>query len=386
MFNFEFYNPTKIIFGKDQIEKLDKQIPKDAKVLMTYGGGSIKKFGTYDKVKEALGQRTVVEFSGIEPNPKYETLMKAVVLAKEEKIDFLLAVGGGSVIDGTKFINLALSYDGDDHEQLLFNGKLANGLKGGLPLGTVLTLPATGSEMNRGAVVSYQDGKFPVFNNMNFPTFSVVDPTLTYSLPKAQVANGIVDTFIHTVEQYVTYPAEGRFQDRTAEGILQTLVEVGLKTIENPEDYDARANLVWAATMALNGLIGVGVPQDWSTHTIGHELTAMYGIDHGKTLAILQPAIWSIRKDKKKEKLIQYAKRVWDITEGTDDEKVDKAIGKTREFFESLGVKTRLSEYGIQENQLVDIVANLEKHGHKAISESSDLTLEISKKILIEAL
>jgi len=218
----------------------------------------------------------------------------------------------------------------------------------------VLTLPATGSEMNSGAVVSHKGGKFPVFSPLAFPVFSILDPELTYTLPPHQVANGIVDTFVHTVEQYITCPAEGCFQDRTAEGILLTLIEIGNKTLENPKDYDVRANLVWCATMALNGLIGAGVPQDWTTHMIGHELTAKYGLDHGLTLAILQTAVWKVRRNQKKEKLVQYGRRVWNITTGSDDEIIDQSIAKTEEFFISLGLKIRLSEHGIKEEDIKD--------------------------------
>lgn len=385
MQNFEFYNPTKIIFGKDKINELNHLIPKEAKVLILYGGGSVKKYGTLNKVIKALGSRTYLEFPGIEPNPKYETLMKAVEIVRHEKIDFLLAVGGGSVIDGTKFINLAARFEGNTEDLLIYIDAVDSVTKA-LPIGTVLTLPATGSEMNRGAVISYKDGKYPVFSDLSFPKFSILDPTLTYSLPRTQVGNGIVDAFIHTLEQYVTYPSEARFQDRTAEGILQTLIEIGPKTLENPTDYETRANFVWSATMALNGLIGSGVPQDWTTHAIGHELTALYGIDHGKTLAILQPSIWTIRKKQKWDKLLQYADRVWHIKEEDEETTIDLAIKKTREFFESLGIKTRLSDYNLTETHIEEILSNLEKHGQMALSETGDLTLEDSRRILENAL
>jgi NADP-dependent alcohol dehydrogenase len=384
MNNFEFYNPTKIIFGKDKIKDLDTNIPKDAKVMILYGGGSVKKYGTFDKVVEGLNGRSYIEFGGIEPNPKYETLIKAAEIVKAEQVDFLLAVGGGSVIDGTKFVNLAAHFDGD-RLKLLTDGSLVESITKALPIGTVLTLPATGSEMNRGAVVSYGDGKYPVFNNLSFPQFSVLDPTVTYSLPATQVGNGIVDAFIHTVEQYVTYPAEGRFQDRAAEGILQTLIEVGPETLKEPIDYDARANFVWSATMALNGLIGSGVPQDWSTHAIGHVLTALYGIDHGKTLAILQPAIWTVRKDKKRQKLIQFAERVWHLS-GSDDEKIDAAIEQSRAFFESVGIKTKMSDYGLDKSHIDEIIDNLKDHGQTVFSETGDMTLDDVRKILELAL
>ena len=385
MNNFDFYNPTKIIFGKDRLAELDNVVPKNAKVLITYGGGSVKKFGTLDKVKNALSDRKVFEFGGIEPNPQFTTLMKAIEIVKNEKIDFLLAVGGGSVMDGTKFISLASCFEGNPEDILTSPNKYNLNFTSSIALGTVCTLPATGSEMNCGGVICIKDAKLSFRNPLVFPKFSFVDPTLTMTLPDRQVANGIIDTFIHVCEQYVTYPAEGRFQDRTAEGILQTLIEVGPKTLADKENYDMRANLVWCATMGLNGLIGAGVPQDWSCHMIGHELTAMFGLDHGVTLAIMQPAIWTIRKEKKLAKLAQFAERVWNITEGTDSEKADKAIIKTREFFESLGVKTHLSDYNIKEEQIENIVKALEAHRMTALSETGDLTLDVSREILKEA-
>ncbi len=385
MENFNFYNPTKIIFGKDRLGELDKLVPKDANVLILYGGGSVKKYGTLQKVISALKGRSITEFAGIEPNPLYETLMKAVEIVKNKDIDFLLAVGGGSVIDGTKFINLAVNYKGSPSELLVDYSKQSS-VKNSLQMGTIITLPATGSEMNSVGVITYNHGKHVIMNPVLYPYFSIIDPTLTFSLPAIQVANGIVDSFIHVVEQYVTIPAEGRFQDRTAEGILQTLIEIGKQTIDNPTDYDARANLSWCSTMALNGLIGCGVPNDWATHMIGHELTAMFGIDHAQTLAIIQPSLWEIRKDKKREKLIQYAERVWNISEEDDDIKIKLAIVKTREFFESLGIKTHMSDYGITIAKIDDIVEALENHGLTALSETKDLTPDISRSILENAM
>lgn len=386
MLNFTFYNPTKIVFGQDTIGELANLVPQDAKVLVTYGGGSVEKFGTLAKVREALGERAYYEFGGIEPNPKYDTLMKAVAIVREKEVDFLLAVGGGSVMDGTKFISLAATYDGENAEDLFDYDEVPVTVAKGIPLATVVTLPATGSEMNNGGVISSSRGKLAIFSPNNFPVFSILDPELTYTLPATQVANGIIDTFIHTVEQYVTIPAEGRFQDRTAEGILQTLIEIGPKTLADPTDYDARANLVWCATMALNGLIGAGVPQDWTTHMIGHELTNRFGIDHGKTLAILQPAIWQVRQEAKEAKLLQYAERVWGITEGTEAERIAAAICQTRAFFESLGVATYLEDYGVKAEHIDEIVAALEAHGMTALSETGEVTLKVSRKILEEAL
>ena len=384
MQNFDYYNPTHIVFGKDRLAELNTLIPEGAKVLVLYGGGSVKRFGTLDKVLSNLGDREVVEFGGIEPNPQFDTLMKAVEIVREQNIDFLLAVGGGSVMDGTKFVAAAAPFKGDE-ACLLTHGFAPLPIETSVPLAVVATLPATGSEMNMGAVVSYQGGKFPVMSPLNFPKFSILDPSLTFTLPKTQISNGIVDAFIHIVEQYVTYPANTLVQDRTSEGLLKTLIEVGPTTLEQPENYEARSSLVWSATWALNGFIGAGAPQDWTTHMIGHELTALFGIDHGQSLAIIQPSVWKLRKDKKRAKLLQYAERVWEITEGSEDERIDSAINKTREFFESLGVKTRLSEYGIERHQIDDVVTALEKHGMTALSETGDISIDISREIIEDA-
>lgn len=388
MYNFNFYNPTRIFFGKDRFENIDKNIPANATVLITYGGGSAKKSGLLEKVKANLGNRKVVEFGGIEPNPRYETLMKAAEVVRYENIDFILAVGGGSVIDGTKFICLASHFKGDARDLLKFGFSpiTSEVVEKVVPFGTVLTLPATGSEMNSGGVISYDHGKFPVMSELTFSKFSILDPTVTFTLPKIQVANGVIDSFVHTTEQYITFPVDARIQDRMAEGILQTLIEIGQTTIAEPENYDARANLVWSATMALNGLIGTGVPQDWTTHMIGHELTALFGIDHGQTLAIIYPAVLDVRRAQKRAKILQYAERVWNIEKGSDDEKIDLAIEKTRDFFESLGVKTHLSQYGVTADKIPVIVEQLKAHGLIALSETQDLTLEISQKILEKAL
>jgi NADP-dependent alcohol dehydrogenase len=390
MLNFSFYNPTYIVFGKDQLQELDNLVPMEAKVLITYGGGSAKKSGLLDKVKKELmkSPREITEFGGIGANPELSVLMGAIEIVREKQIDFLLAVGGGSVMDGTKFIaiaSFAKEFTGNE-EGLLHFGFSPVPVDNVVSFGTVLTLPATGSEMNSGAVITNGEDKLPVFSPLAFPKFSILDPVLTYTLPATQVANGVVDTFVHTVEQYVTYPAEARFQDRTAEGILQTLIEIGKKTIDEPENYDARANLVWCATMALNGLIGSGVPQDWSTHMMGHEITALFGIDHAKTLAMIQPAVWKVRKQQKKEKLLQYAERVWDIREGSEDEKIDLAILRTEEFFQSLGIKTRLSDHNLTQKDIERVIKALEKHGMTALSETGDVTLDVSRQILNTAL
>jgi len=388
MFNFDFYNPTRILFGKDRLDSIDKLVPSQAKILITFGGGSAKKSGLIEKVKQNLGNRTVSEFGGIEPNPRYETLMKAVEVVQREHIDFILAVGGGSVVDGTKFICLAAHYNGDARDLLKFGFTqiTSDVVKKVVPFGAILTLPATGSEMNKGAVVSYEHGKFPVMSEMAFPRFSILDPTYTFTLPKIQVANGVVDSFVHVTEQYITFPVDAKVQDRMSEGILQTLIEIGKINVDEPQNYDVRANLMWSATMALNGIIAVGVPQDWATHMIGHELTALFGIDHAQTLAIVLPVLLQVRKEQKRAKLLQYAERVWHIEKGSEDEKIDLAIRKTREFFESLGIKTRLSEYGVAADKIPVILEQLKSHGLTALSETQDITLEVSQRILEKAM
>ncbi len=382
MQDFDFHNPTQIVFGTNRLAELDALVPAGATVLVLYGGGSVRRFGTLEKVYAGLGEsRKVYEFGGIEPNPRFETLMKAVELVKQKQVSFLLAVGGGSVMDGTKFVALASVCDGDP-EDLLYHGFGPVPATAALPLGCVATLPATGSEMNMGGVISKGDSKYPVLCPLTFPRFSFLDPALTMSLPPKQVANGIIDTFVHVMEQYLTYPVEGRFQDRAAEGILQTLIEIGRHTMDNPQDYDARANLVWCATMGLNGLIGAGVPHDWTTHMIGHELTALHSIDHGQTLAVILPAVMDVRREQKREKLLQYAERIWQITQGPADDRINTAIHRTRTFFESLGVKTWLRDYGVGVGDFEVILSGLEAKRLTAMSERGDLTLDICRRIL----
>ncbi len=385
MQSFTFHNPTQIVFGRDKVAELANLVPASAKVLILYGGASAEKTGTLAEVRAALGEREVQEFGGIEPNPTYETLMKAALQVQRDKIDFLLAVGGGSVIDGTKFVAAAACFDGEPWDILLQHG---SNVTRALPFGTVLTLPATGSEMNSGSVVTRKatHTKLAFMSRHVFPVFSVLDPTKTFTLPPKQIANGIVDAFVHTVEQYLTYPVQGRAQDRFAEGLLQTLIEIAPKALAEPEDYDTRANLMWTATLALNGLIGAGVPQDWATHMIGHELTALYGIDHARTLAIVLPSLLNVQRDTKRAKLLQYAERVWHITSGTDDERIDAAIERTRAFFESLGIRTRLSGYDLGSEAVDAVVKQLETHGMTSLGEHQDITPQVSRTILEAAL
>ena len=352
MRNFSYQNPTKLIFGKNTIAEIANEIPKNAKILLIYGGGSIKKNGVYDAAKKALSGRAVFEFGGVEPNPRYETCIKTLDIIKKEGIDFLLSVGGGSVLDGTKFIALAAKYKGEEPWDFMCGKAKTPGEA--LPLASILTLPATGSESNANFVVSRNSTqeKFGGWSPLIYPRFSILDPETTYTLPVKQTANGIVDAFVHTMEQYLTYPEYAPLQDRWAESILTTLAEQGHLGIEEPKNYDVRATLMWTATMALNGLISRGVPEDWATHGIGHELTAFYGLDHGQTLAVVMPGLWRNQFEKKKAKLAQYGHRVWGLLskkrgqEGHDDI-ARLAIEKTEDFFESLGVPTKLSGYGV---------------------------------------
>lgn len=345
MNNFTFRNPVKLIFGKQTIAQLSAEIPVNQKVLLTFGGGSVKQNGVYDQVKKALEKHQTVEFWGIEPNPTYETLSKAIELAKHENVDFILAVGGGSVLDGSKLIAAGACYEGDPWN-LVQNNAL---IKKTLPLGTVLTLPATGSEMNSGGVISKKSSqeKFAFFSPTSFPVFSILDPQVTYSLPKFQVACGIIDTFVHTVEQYLTVTGESMLMDRWSEGILQTLVELGPKAIENHHDYEVMSNFMLSATMALNGFTSMGTTSDWATHMIGHELTALHGLTHGVTLAIVYPALLKVMRSSKEAKLMQYGERVWGITSGSTDERCNLAIAKTELFFQSLGIPTTLKAHGV---------------------------------------
>jgi NADP-dependent alcohol dehydrogenase len=382
MKNFEFKNPTKIIFGKDQIKSIKNEIPAEAKVLMLYGGGSIKKNGIYEQVKTALADHQVMEFGGIPANPEYEVLLNALKVIKDENISYLLAVGGGSVIDGTKFLSAAALYDGAEPWDIPKN-KIPT-LKG-MPFGTVLTLPATGSEMNSGAVITRAETKekFTMGGAGLFPQFSVLDPQVIASIPQRQLANGITDAFNHVLEQYLTYPAHANLQDRISEGILQTLVEIAPKIMADPSDYEAASNFMWSCTMALNGLIQKGVPTDWAVHAMGHELTALYGIDHARTLAIIAPRHYEYNFETKKEKLAQYAERVWNIKEGSIEEKAMTAIKRTEAFFQNLGIETRLSAYTEDyEGTAEEISKRFKERGWEGLGEHQKLTSVDAEKIV----
>lgn len=388
MLNFELYNPVNYVFGKGQIEKLTELVPSNTKILIAYGGGSIFKNGVYNQVKTALNAQflanEVIEFGGIEPNPRFETLMKAVEIIRTEKIGFILAVGGGSVIDGVKFISAAVNFEGDAAD-ILKKRILFKDVAKVIPFGTVLTLPATGSEMNSGAVVTIEatQEKLTLGGSALFPVFSIVDPLVITSLPKKQLQNGVVDAFTHVMEQYLTYKHDAFLQDRIAESILQTLIEIGPDVVENPNDYKLASNFVWSATMALNGLIQKGVPSDWATHMIGHELTALYEIDHARTLAIIGPNLYRVMFDTKKDKLAQYGQRVWNIQGNSTEEIAEKAIEKTVEFFHKMGMKTKLSENTENYENTAQFIANrFEERGWKVLGEKQNITIEKVKAIV----
>ena len=385
MLNFSFQNTTRIRFGEGQIASLSKQIPRDAKILVTYGGGSIKSNGVYDQVVAALAEHTWFEFSGIEPNPSYDTLMKAQEVIAANNIDFILAVGGGSVVDGSKFIAAAALFEGEDPWDIL--AKQVR-IKKAIPLACVLTLPATGSESNTGAVVTRNGNKLSFASPLVRPIFAILDPAVTLSLSARQVGNGVVDAFVHTMEQYLTYSVNGKVQDRFAEGLLITLIEEGPKALaaETSEDLEVRGNIMWAATMALNGLIGAGVPQDWTTHMIGHELTGAHGIDHARTLSIVLPAVMKVCKAAKREKLLQYAERVWNVTEGDEDSRINRGIELTEQFFEKMQVPTRLSHVDLGATDIDLLIEKLTQHGMVKLGEHRAVTLDISREILNTAL
>lgn len=376
MDNFVFQNPTKLIFGKGMISSLSKEIPPDKKIMVTFGGGSVKKNGVYDAVKSALVNHNYIEFWGIEPNPSIETLRKAIALGKENNVNFLLAVGGGSVIDGTKLISAGLCYEGDAWE-LVKMGRYTKTI----PVATVLTLPATGSEMNSGAVISRSETKEKYAFYSNFPVFSILDPTVTFTLSKRQIACGIADTFVHVMEQYMTTPGQSRVMDRWSEGVLQTLIEIAPEIEKRSDDYDLMADFMLSATMGLNGFLALGVTQDWCTHMIGHELTALHGLTHGATLAIVFPGTLRVLKEQKKGKILQYGERIWNITSGSDDERIEKTIAKTEEFFASLGLSTRLHQENIGEATIAEIERRFNER-KVTFGENANVTGSVARKIL----
>lgn len=380
MNNFVFQNPTKLVFGKGEIKRLSKLIDKNKKILITYGGGSIKRNGVYEQVIKALEGYDIVEFSGIEANPDYSTLMKAVDICRTQNIDFILAVGGGSIIDGTKFIATAAKFEGEDAWDILSKKER---LPKPMDFASVLTLPATASEMNNGAVISRRDRqeKLAFHNPEGYPKFSILDPDVVLTLPAKQISNGIVDIYAHTLEQYLTTCLDTKVMDRWAESLLLTLIEEAPELLSENPSYDSRANFMLTATMGLNGFISMGVDEDWATHMIGHELTALCGLDHGETLAIVHPGVMDIMRKEKHGKLLQYARRVWNITIENEEQAIDEAIERTENFFRSIGKKTRLSEYGIGDDIIETIVERFKQRGWN-VGEHGIVTPEKTRLIL----
>ena len=377
MLNFEFQNPTKLIFGKGSIAKIERQFSRPTKIMLTFGGGSVKRNGVYDQVIAALKGHEIVEFWGIEPNPKVETLRKAVKLGKAENVEFIIAVGGGSTVDGTKLIACAICYDGDAWDLVLDPKKVT----GAIPFASVMTMPATGSEMNNGAVISNLATKEKYGFYSFYPQWSILDPEVTYSIPPYQVACGIADTFVHVMEQYLTAPNINPLMDRWAEGILLNLIEIAPQIQENPQDYDLMSQYMLSATMGLNRFIAMGVPQDWATHNIGHELTALHGVTHGESLAIVLPGTMTVLSEQKHDKILQYGERVWGITEGTDGIRIAEAIGRTEQFFSQLGLATRLSQLNIGEETIAEIERRFNERG-TLLGECKNVNGTIARAIL----
>ncbi len=399
MNNFQYYNPVRIVFGEGQIKQLADLVPAKARVLITYGGGSAKRTGTLDEVKTALengGERQIFEFGGIEPNPEFTTLLKAADMVNEQNIDFILAVGGGSVIDGSKFVALVSHLkeeDGTVSRDQAWDAltSYTRDIDSAVDLGAVLTIPATGSEMNSGGVINYSErqAKLPFGNPLVYPKFSILDPTKTLTLPERQVMNGVADAFVHVMEQYLTYPVNAKVQDAFAESLLKILISEGLAVKEDPENLEIRKNIMWTATMALNGLIGTGVPQDWTTHMIGHELASLHSIDHARTLTIVLPSVMRELKDSKKDKLLQYARNVWNITNDdkqlSEDDIIEKAITLTEEFFRTLDLPVNFADVELDESAIHPIVSQLKEHGMVALGEHKANDLDVSRRILQRA-
>ncbi len=385
MYDFDYYNPTRIIFGKDTLSKLNDIIPKDARILVLYDTKSLKTYKCIDKILDSLKDYTVFEFNYKKSQPNFETLVKAIKIVNKKKITFLLGVGGNSIMDGTKFVALASLYKGNIQELLSSNTKNINS-SNVLPMGMIVTIPSSSSEMNCGSSILYNSKKCYIKTPLIFPKFSILDPTLTYNLPSSLIASGIVDTFIHTVEKYLTIPINNKIQNKIAEGILKTLFEIGKSTLDNPNDYDLRANLVWCSSVSSSKLITSWSNEDLSSHIIAREIKALFGIDNKKALAIVAPSLWHVMKEEKRDKLLRYASNVLDITHGTEEEKIDLAINKTKEFFQSLGIKVHLSDYGIKSRDINDMIKYIDHHKMNFLGENKSITLDISRKILEDSL
>ena len=357
MNNYNYCVPTDIRFGKGQIECLAEEIGKvGKKVLLVYGGGSIKKTGLYDKVYEVLKDFEIFELSGIEPNPKVTSVRKGVAICKENGIDAILAVGGGSTIDASKHIACSAFYDGDPWDLVLDKSKAVKAL----PIFTVVTICATGSEMNPGAVISNEETKEKLEINtpMLYPKLSVCDPSYLFTLPPRQTAAGTADIISHIFEQYFQ-PNDGAYiTDRLSEAALKTCFKYGTVAMKEPENYEARSNLMWTSSIALNHLFTFGKGGAWSVHPIEHELSAYYDITHGEGLAILTPK-WMryVLNDTTVKRFAMYARNVWDVDAVDDYEAANAGIDKTEQFFKELGLPSNLGEVGIDDAKLGEMAA-----------------------------
>lgn len=374
---YTYFNPTVIEFGEGKIKSITKYIDKNLKVLVVYGGGSIKKNGVFEQVSKALEGYTWFEFGGVEPNPSVETLNKAVTLIKEKNIDFVLAVGGGSVIDGSKYLVASAVYNGDGWDFL--EGKT---IEKALPLGAILTIPATGSESNGTAVISKKSTNEKRYfgSSLTYPKFAVLDPTIMSSLDDRQLANGLVDAFVHVCEQYLTYPNNSLLHDGYAQTILKGLHKLS-QDWQNRKTITWQENLMLLANQALNGFIGSGVPQDWATHMIGHEITAFYGLDHARSLAVVQPHLLRVMIQDKKQKLTQMGNIVFDLPEN-----IELIIETIEYMYQSIGVSTKLKDYNVDDKVIENITGALKKHGMSEIGEKGNLTLDKVALILENSL
>lgn len=375
--NFSYLNKTQIQFGQGQIESIKTLIPGDKKVLVIYGFGSIKKNGIYAQVASVLAEFEWLEFSGVEANPTFETMNKAVVIARQHNVDYILAVGGGSVIDGAKYVAAACCYEGDGWD--ILEGK--HTITKALPLAVVLTLPATGSESNAHSVITKAEtqDKLAFSNPQVQPAFAVMDPDVMKTLPERQLANGIVDAWVHVCEQYLTYPTGALVQEGYAEALLKSLKHLA-DNFGNQDDM-WRSNLMWSANQALNGLIGLGVAQDWSTHMIGHELTALYGVDHARSLAIVHPSLLRNQFSTKKAKLEQMGRNVFGLSDSDNLAKL--TIQHIESFYQSLNVETHLAVNDEEKSSAVGKIVNqLALHGMTQLGEHQAITLEESRAIL----
>lgn len=387
MNKFEFYNPTKIIFGENSINKLNELIrPFGKNIMLTYGGGSIKKNGIYNSVIDILESenKNIFELSGITPNPKLDKVYEGIKLCKENNIDFILAVGGGSVIDCSKAIAVGSKIDKDVWDAFYKNKEAC---EDAIPLGTILTISATGSEMNKGSVITNWETheKLSYKTDYMFPKFSILDPTYTYSLPREQIVYGSVDILAHVFEQYFSYPDESNVSDDLAEGIMKTVIENLEIALENPTDYNARSNLMWASTMALNDVIRMGKEQDWNSHSIGHILSGLYDIPHGATLAVIFPNWMKHVYKNAPNKFRRYAINIWNINpaDKSDEEIALEGINRTREYFSKIGAPVTLKEVNVPKEDIDKIVEMFKFDGKGSYMK---LYKEDVREILINAI